>query len=99
MKPERLKQRGSRCPQVTYERPSAEEGPERRVDLNRGLRGGLRYASVAGESDATVVSATGDAATGSGSVAATCCCSSGACSIGACSVAAGACSVGACSVE
>jgi hypothetical protein len=60
-------------------------------------RDGLRYASVAGESDATVVSATGDAATGSGSVAATCCCSSGACSTGACSVAAGACSAGACS--
>ena len=49
-----------------------------------------RYASVAGESDPTVVSA-GGAATGSGSVAATCCCSSGAaCSTGACSVAAGA---------
>jgi hypothetical protein len=57
----------------------------------------LRYASVAGESDPTVVSA-GGAATGSGSVAATCCCSSGAaCSTGACSVAAGACSMGACS--
>jgi hypothetical protein len=54
-------------------------------------------ASVAGESDPTVVSATGDAATGSGSVAGACCCSSEACSTGACSVAAGACSVGACS--